>query len=280
MMLGILAIPALIYTLLVLGIPESPRWLVDHKGDKEGALNVFKQILPEEKAQEELADITTAKESEDATETIFQPKYRKILWLAFFIAFFNQFSGINAFLYYAPRIFELAGLEKSASFFSSIGIGLVNLIFTLIGIASIDKFGRKTLMYFGSFGYIISLGLVTAAFYFGWKGFAVPIFFFLFIAAHAVSQGAVIWVFISEIFPNHLRAAGQSFGSSVHWVLAALIPSFIPFLFKSIGPATVFLIFVLAMVGQLIWVHFFMPETKGVSLEKLSKLLTNNKENL
>ncbi len=191
------------------------------------------------------------------------------------MAFFNQFSGINAFLYYAPRIFELAGLEKSASFLSSIGIGIINLIFTLIGISLIDKYGRRTLMYIGSFGYIISLGLVSLFFIMDWNGKYIPFFFFFFIASHAIGQGAVIWVFISEIFPNKLRADGQAFGSSVHWVLAALIPSFIPFLFKTIGEEVVFGVFTVMMVFQLIWVHFFMPETKGQSLEDLSDAINH-----
>ena len=177
-----------------------------------------------------------------------------------------------------PGIFELAGLEKSASILSSIGIGVINLIFTMIGISLIDKYGRKTLMYLGSVGYIISLGLVTTAFYFEWKGMAVPIFFFLFIASHAVGQGAVIWVFISELFPNKLRAAGTSFSTSVHLILAALIPSFISFLFKEIGTTTVFAIFCIMVVFQLLWVFTKMPETKGRTLEELSKVYqkTNN----
>jgi len=147
-------------------------------------------------------------------------------------------------------------------------------VFTLIGISMIDKFGRKILMYIGSVGYIISLGLVSLAFFLEWKGIFVPLFFFIFIASHAIGQGAVIWVFISEIFPNKLRAAGQSFGSSVHWVLAAFIPSLIPFLFKEIGTATVFLFFTLMMIGQLFWVRFKMPETKGQPLENLAAKLS------
>jgi len=194
--------------------------------------------------------------------------------LAFFIAFFNQLSGINAFLYYAPRIFELAGLDKSASFLSSIGIGVINLIFTLIGISMIDKYGRKTLMYIGSFGYIISLGLVSIAFWFKWSGTVVPFFFFMFIASHAIGQGAVIWVFISEIFPTKLRASGQAFGSSVHWILAAIVPSIVPFLFTSIGPTSVFIFFCLMMILQLLWVIFKMPETKGQKLEDLAANLS------
>jgi MFS family permease len=193
--------------------------------------------------------------------------------LAFLIAFFNQFSGINAFLYYAPRIFEIAGLEKSSALLSSIGIGVTNMIFTLIGLSLIDRFGRKQLMYIGSVGYIISLSLVAMAFTMGLKGMAIPIFLFLFIAAHAIGQGTVIWVFISEIFPNHLRANGQAFGSSVHWVLAAVIPSLVPVLFTSIGAAPVFAFFACMMVLQLVFVWRMMPETKGVSLEDLEKRL-------
>ena len=273
-MLGVQSAPALLYTLLVFGIPESPRWIYEYKKDREKAIAILKQVNTDEGAALEIAAMENEKKHEILDESIFMKKYRKPLMLAFFIALFNQFSGINAFLYYAPRIFELAGLEKSASFFSSIGIGIVNLIFTLIGISLIDKYGRKTLMYLGSFGYIISLGLVTLAFYNEWQGMAVPIFFFLFIASHAIGQGSVIWVFISELFPNKLRASGTSFGTSVHWILAALIPSFIPFLFKEIGATTVFTIFCLMMVFQLLWVFFKMPETKGRTLEELSEDLS------
>ena len=196
------------------------------------------------------------------------------------IAFFNQFSGINAFLYYAPRIFEEAGLGESTALLSSVGIGVTNLVFTLLGVFLIDRVGRKTLMYVGSVGYIISLGLVSAAFFYSWTGLAVPIFLFLFIAAHAIGQGAVIWVFISEIFPNHLRASGQSFGSSVHWILAALIPSLIPYLFQHpmVGAGVVFLIFAVMMVFQLLFVMFLMPETKGKTLEELEVEILRKKE--
>ncbi|SHL37714.1 sugar porter family MFS transporter [Flavobacterium xanthum] len=275
-MLGIQAFPSFLYTLLVFGIPESPRWILEYKKDREKAVAILKQINSDAAVEAEIAAIEKETTHEGKNESIFMVKYRKPLLLAFFIAFFNQLSGINAFLYYAPRIFELAGLEKSASFLSSIGIGIINLIFTMIGISLIDKYGRKTLMYLGSVGYIISLGLVTTAFYFEWKGMAVPLFFFLFIASHAIGQGAVIWVFISELFPNKLRAAGTSFGTSVHWILAALIPSFIPFLFKEIGTTTVFAIFCIMMVFQLLWVFTKMPETKGRTLEELSESLSKN----
>jgi len=271
-MMGVEAFPALIYTIFVLAVPESPRWLIS-KSRTEEAKKVMAIINPGADIEKLMTEIKTENSFVDKEEHIYTKKYRFPLMLAFLIAFFNQFSGINAFLYYAPRIFQEAGLGESTALLSSIGIGVVNLVFTLMGIFLIDRLGRKVLMYIGSVGYIISLGLVSAAFFLGWKGMAVPVFLFFFIASHAIGQGAVIWVFISEIFPNHLRASGQAFGSSTHWVLAAIIPSLIPFLFSTIGAGAVFLIFTLMMVLQLLFVAFIMPETKGVPLEELSKQL-------
>lgn len=268
-MLGIQVVPAAIYTLMVLGIPMSPRWLA-MKGRLKEAETVLKQINPDADIH---ALVASTREEGGKKESLWLKKYRLPVILAFLVAFFNQMSGINAFLYYAPRIFEIAGLEQSAAMLSSVGIGIVNLVFTFIGLSLIDKFGRRQLMYIGSFGYIVSLGLVSLAFFMGWKGMAVPLFFFLFIAAHAIGQGTVIWVFISEIFPGHLRAQGQSLGSSTHWVLAAAIPAAIPFLFDSIGAAWVFVCFTVMMVLQLLFVMFMMLETKGVPLEELSKSL-------
>lgn len=275
-MVGAEALPALFYTVVVFFIPESPRWLLLKEKDRAAAEATLAVIDPQTPVQTQINDILTDHKSVNTDESIFDNKYRFPLILAFLIAFFNQFSGINAFLYYAPRIFEIAGLEKSASLMSSVGIGLVNLIFTMIGMSLIDKVGRKKLIYIGSIGYIISLSLIAMAFYLEWQGFAVPLFLFLFIASHAIGQGAVIWVFISEIFPNHLRASGQAFGSSVHWLLAASIPAMIPYLFNTIGAGTVFMIFALMMVGQLVFVWRMMPETKGVSLEQLEKQLINS----
>lgn len=276
-MIGVEAFPAFAYMLMVLTVPESPRWLLVKKHDKEAAAKTLRLIDPGMDVETEMKTLLADHEVVDKSETIFSDKYRFPLMLAFLVAFFNQFSGINAFLYYAPRIFEIAGLEKSAALLSSVGIGVTNLIFTLLGLSLIDKFGRKQLMYIGSVGYIISLSLVAIAFAMGIKGMAVPIFLFLFIAAHAVGQGAVIWVFISEIFPTHLRASGQAFGSSVHWVLAAAIPSVVPLLFTKIGAAPVFAFFAFMMVLQLIWAWRMMPETKGVSLEDLEKQLAIKK---
>lgn len=271
-MMGVEAIPAILYTLLVLGIPKSPRWLF-LQGNENEAKDIIRSSYNAEDAKMLIAEISSNQDAVSIKESIFDKKYRFILLLSFLIAFFNQFSGINAFLYYAPRIFEEGGLGKSTALLSSIGIGLVNLIFTLVGINLIDRLGRKILMYIGSVGYIISLSLIVASFILQWEGIALPIFLFVFIASHAIGQGTVIWVFISEIYPNHLRSSGQSFGTSTHWILAAIIPSLIPTLFSSIGAGIVFGIFAFMMILQLFFVYFWMPETKGVSLESLNKKL-------
>ena len=276
-MIGVEAFPALIYTLLIFTVPKSPRWLIS-KNRNEEAKKVLDLINPDGDAEKLMLEIKKESESHASGENIFMKKYRFPLILAFLIAMFNQFSGINAFLYYAPRIFEEAGLGESTALLSSIGIGVTNLMFTLLGVFLIDRLGRKVLMYIGSIGYIISLSLVSMAFFLDWGGLAVPIFLFMFIASHAIGQGAIIWVFISEIFPNHLRASGQSFGTSTHWVLAAIIPSLVPLLFSTIGAGVVFMIFAIMMVFQLLFVIFMMPETKGISLEVLSKKLTRDEK--
>lgn len=276
-MVGVEAFPAIIYTLFVLTVPKSPRWLLTQNRTEEAG-KVLASINPGLSVEELKADMEKEQNGNTSSETIFIKKYRFPLMLAFLVAFFNQLSGINAFLYYAPRIFEEAGLGASTALLSSIGIGVTNLLFTLLGIFLIDRLGRKQLMYFGSVGYIISLSLVAAAFFLGWTGMVVPMFLFLFIASHAIGQGAVIWVFISEIFPNHIRSSGQAFGSSTHWVLAAIIPSLVPILFTQIGPGPVFAFFAFMMVLQLLFVIFMMPETKGISLEQLSKKLSGNKD--
>ena len=274
-MIGIEAIPAILYTLLVFTIPKSPRWLYLNN-QKDKAEKIIRDVYSKNDADELIIEITRDSELSVESESIFQKKYSFILTLAFLVAAFNQFSGINAFLYYAPRIFEEGGLGQNAALLNSVGIGLTNVIFTFIGINLIDKLGRKVLMYIGSIGYIISLTLISLSFILEWNGIALPIFLFLFIASHAIGQGAIIWVYISEIFPNHIRSYGQSFGISTHWVLAAIIPSLVPFLFGWIGPGIVFAFFAFMMVFQLLFTHFIMPETKGVSLEELSKKLIKN----
>ena len=276
-MLGVEGIPAIIYTLLVMRIPNSPRWLVIRKKDEEAALRTMAFLSSKEHAIEKLQEIKSAMKQSVSKERLFTAVYKKPLMLAFLLAFFNQLSGINFVLYYAPEILERAGLATKESLFSSISIGIVNLIFTLVGIRLIDHLGRKQLMKIGSLGYIISLALVAWCFYSNADSTLLLIFILVFIASHAIGQGAVIWVFISEIFPNRVRAYGQSWGTGTHWVFAALITLLTPIfldaekgIFKD-NPWPIFLFFSFMMVLQLLWVLFMMPETKGVSLEELEK---------
>lgn len=276
-MIGIEALPAIIYTVMMFAIPESPRWLITEKNNIEAAKQVFRSLYDNEgDIAEQVNLIVNSQKSTDDAESIFSKKYGIPLSLVFFIAFFNQFSGINAILYYANRIFAEAGLAEQAGALGSIGLGITNFVFTLLGMFLIDRLGRKQLLYIGSVGYIVSLSIVSLCFYNDWSGMIVPISLFAFIASHAIGQGAVIWVFISEIFPNHLRSSGQAFGSSVHWVLAAIIPSLVPILFNSIGAVTVFAIFAFMMLLQLVWIKMYVPETKGKSLEAVSESLTNS----
>ena len=216
--------------------------------------------------------ILAASSASSSTGNFWTRRLRVPILLAFLIAFFNQLSGINAILYFAPRIFEMTGLGAKAALLQSVGIGVTNLIFTFVGLWLIDRLGRRTLLFIGSFGYILSLGLTAWAF-FTLHFSIVPACIFAFIAAHAVGQGAVIWVFISEIFPNRYRAEGQTLGSSTHWVFAALLTSFFPKMVSVFPPGCIFLFFCGMMVLQLLWVQFMVPETKGVPLEQMQKRL-------
>jgi MFS family permease len=276
-MLGVAAFPSLIYALLCFGLPESPRWLLVRKGNREEGLKVLRLIEPEapQSEIEAEADGIVAASSEKVTASRFWTwRLRIPILLAILIAFFNQLSGINAILYYAPRIFEMAGLTEKAAVLQSVGIGVTNFLFTFVGLYLIDRLGRRTLLYIGSFGYIISLSLVAWAFFTAHYSF-VPVCIFAFIAAHAVGQGAVIWVFIAEIFPNRHRAEGQALGCGTHWVFCALLASFFPKMadvFKG-QPGYIFAFFAGMMVLQLIWVATMVPETKGVPLEQMQKQL-------
>jgi sugar porter (SP) family MFS transporter len=280
-MLGVLAIPSLIYTILVVGVAESPRWLLTVNNNPEKAKQTLRQIGVAD-VDAEIASILASSQQELQTThsaSIFKPQHSKIIWLAFMIAFFNQLSGINFILYYAPEILEKAGLAAKESLFNSIAIGSTNLVFTFVGLYLIDRLGRKTLLIIGSIGYIVSLSLVSYAFYAHSGPVFLMTFLLLFIASHAIGQGAVIWVFISEIFPTKIRSAGQSFGASIHWVFAAIITLITPyFLDKDTGifkenPWPIFGFFAGMMVLQLIWVLTRVPETKGISLEELEKKL-------
>jgi len=274
-MLGVAAFPSLLYAVFCFGLPESPRWLLSRKGNREAALQVLQRAQPKLSKAEIAAEadvITTASSEEGPAGHFWTRRLRKPILLAILIAFFNQMSGINAILYFAPRIFELTGLGAKAALLQSIGIGVTNLVFTFVGLWLIDRLGRRTLLYIGSFGYIASLGLVAWAFF--TEHFSiVPVCIFGFIAAHAVGQGAVIWVFISEIFPNRHRAEGQTLGSFTHWIFAALLTTFFPKMVAAFPPGYVFSFFTGMMVLQLLWVNTMVPETKGVPLEQIQKQL-------
>ena len=254
-MLGVMTIPSLVYTIGVFFIPESPRWLAA-------------------KVQQSIGTSANAAD-------LLQPKYKRIMWLAFMIAFFNQWSGINFILYYAPRILAAAGLAEQESLLNSVALGGTNLVFTFVGLYLIDRLGRKTLLLIGSFGYILSLAMVAYSFYAAASSTFLLIFLLVFIAAHAVGQGAVIWVFISEIFPTKVRGLGQAFGASIHWVFAAVITLIAPIFIDDVNgifkenPWPIFAFFAIMMIWQLIWVLHKVPETKGVSLEELEKKLVD-----
>jgi MFS transporter, SP family, arabinose:H+ symporter len=275
-MLGIAAVPSIIYAVMCLALPESPRWLIGRKGDREAGLKVLKLIEPDfsparlEAHADEIAE--AARSSKAAASRFWTWRLRIPIFLVLMVAFFNQLSGINAVLYFAPRIFEMTGLGKEAALLQSVGIGITNLIFTFVGLWLIDRLGRRTLLFIGSLGYIASLGLTAWAFF--TQHYAiVPACIFSFIAAHAIGQGTVIWVLISEVFPNRHRAEGQALGSFTHWFFAALLTTFFPKMVMSFAPGYVFLFFCIMMMLQLAWVWILVPETKGISLEEMQHKL-------
>jgi len=277
-MLGVEAFPALVYAVVCKFIPESPRWLIIQRGNKEEATRILQEADKNASRKEidlmvDEIDENYQKQSKGATRPFWVKKLKKPILLAIFIAFFNQLSGINAVIYFAPRIFELTGLGDQTALLKSAGIGVTNLIFTFIGLWMIDRMGRRALLYIGSIGYVVSLGLVSWAFHSEYYSI-VPACIFAFVAAHAIGQGAVIWVFIAEVFPNEFRARGQSLGCSVHWIFAALLTTFFPKMVKVFDPSVVFAFFAVMMVIQLVWVWLVVPETKGVSLESLEEDLS------
>lgn len=280
-MFGVEALPALVFVLLLFLVPESPRWLM--KVGREQEADRLITVLASDPDEARLAreEITEALKTDSAElrSSFFTSRHRKIILLAFAIAAFNQLSGINAVLYYAPSIFESAGMGESASFLNSAGVGLINLIATMLALAVIDRLGRRKLMLVGSLGYLVTLGILAVTFlsqgeeFSGGASVLVVVMVMLFVAAHAFGQGAVIWVFISEIFPTSIRARGQAFGSLTHWGFAAAVSWIFPLLAEAVGGGMAFAFFFVCMVGQLVWVLLLMPETKGVPLEEMKGVL-------
>lgn len=263
-MLGVVAIPSLIFSTLMFFTPETPRWLVLFKKDDEAAKKVL--ALTGEASDHLIDEIKRSVSS--VKESLFNRKFYKPLLIAFLIAFFNQLSGINAIIYFAPKVFEMAGIARNGALLSTVGIGVINLLFTLAGWYLIDRFGRRTLMFIGSFGYIFSLTMIAVSFN-GSDHSPIIYYVFMFIASHAVGQGAVIWVFLSELFPNSVRASGTSFGCLTHWVFAALVAQVFPYFATNVPGAYIFGFFAFMMVLQLIYVWKMMPETKGIALEDM-----------
>jgi sugar porter (SP) family MFS transporter len=267
-MLGVVSLPSLLFSILILLTPETPQFLLLKRNDLAGARKVLE--LADPNPEETIERIQSNASKNTTIESLFSGKFVWPLTLAFLFAFFNQMSGINAIIYYAPRIYELTGLGKESALLSTAGIGIANLLFTLLGWYLIDRVGRRILMFIGSIGYIITLSLIAYAFYTESYTY-VPIYIFAFIASHAIGQGSVIWVFISEIFPNSVRASGMAWGSLTHWVFAALVANFFPLFTESYGGTLIFGFFAVMMVAQLAYVAFMMPETKGENLEDIEK---------
>ena len=276
LMLGIQAVPSLLFLILLRLVPETPRWLVLKKNKIDEARKVLKIINPDdyETVLETIIKNNKEEHTSGSADSLFSSKYKLPVFLAVCFAVFNQVSGINAIIYYAPRIFEMTGLGRQSSLLSTAGIGIVNFTFTLIAINFIDRIGRRTLMLIGSVGLIATLGMVSRTFYMqDFNGFGIIIYLMVYIAFFAFSQGAVIWVFISEIFPNHIRAKGQTLGSFTHWLMAAIIAFTFPILAEKLGGGNTFLFFSIMMVLQLLFVWKIMPETKGKSLEQIERTL-------
>ncbi len=276
-MLAIEALPAFAYTVLCFLVPESPRWLLVSRGNREASAKVLRSLQPSVKESQITAQIDAILATSPApaeTPRFWTWKMRVPITLAILVAFFNQLSGINAVLYFAPRIFEMTGLGEKAALLQSAGIGVSNLVFTFVGLWLIDRLGRRTLLYVGSFGYLLTLGLTSWAF-FTENLVIVPACIFAFIAAHAIGQGTVIWVLISEVFSNRHRAGGQALGSFTHWFFAALLTSVFPSMVAAVQPAYVFLFFFGMMLLHLVWVMLMVPETNGVPLEELQRRLVS-----
>ena len=285
-MLGVMVVPSVLFLVFLIAVPETPRWLMA-KGHEEKAIAISRRLcntVEESDEQiQEIRDQLAAAGSQATLSQFFTRRYFKVIALAFFIAMFNQLSGINAILYYAPEVMKQAGADDNAALLMSVGVGLMNLVATMAALTVIDRIGRRSLMIVGSIGYLVSMGFLTAVMFMFQGHFnstsstLVLIGLLVFIAAHAFGQGSVIWVFISEIFPTRVRGLGQSLGSLTHWVFAAITTYAFPPIIGAWGGGWAFSIFLVCMFGQLVWVLTKMPETKGIPLEEMEEKLGLNK---
>lgn len=285
-MLGVMVVPSVLFLVFLMTVPETPRWLMA-KGHEEKAIAISRRLCNTvEESNEQIQEIRDQLASAGSQATLsqfFTRRYFKVIALAFFIAMFNQLSGINAILYYAPEVMKQAGADDNAALLMSVGVGLMNLIATMAALTVIDRIGRRSLMIVGSIGYLVSMGFLTAVMFMFQGHFnstsstLVLVGLLVFIAAHAFGQGSVIWVFISEIFPTRVRGLGQSLGSLTHWVFAAITTYAFPPIIGAWGGGWAFSIFLVCMFGQLVWVLTKMPETKGIPLEEMEDKLGLNK---
>lgn len=285
-MLGVMVVPSVLFLVFLMTVPETPRWLMA-KGHEEKAIAISRRLcntVEESDEQiQEIRDQLAAAGSQATLSQFFTRRYFKVIALAFFIAMFNQLSGINAILYYAPEVMKQAGADDNAALLMSVAVGLMNLIATMAALTVIDRIGRRSLMIVGSIGYLVSMGFLTAVMFMFQGHFnstsstLVLVGLLVFIAAHAFGQGSVIWVFISEIFPTRVRGLGQSLGSLTHWVFAAITTYAFPPIIGAWGGGWAFSIFLVCMFGQLVWVLTKMPETKGIPLEEMEDKLGLNK---
>lgn len=274
-MFGVMAIPSALFFVLLFLVPESPRWLV--KKSLIGKARSVLQKVGAENLEAELADIINSlkEESGQVVTRLFQNKYRFAIMCAVLLAIFNQLSGINVIMYYAPMIFEKAGASTNAALMQAVAVGLTNMAFTIVAMFFIDRFGRKTLLLVGAVGMCFSLAGAGFHYYFQnlLSGIGIVIFIVSFIAFFAFSQGAVIWVFLAEIFPNKVRAKGQALGSFAHWIMNAMIGLLFPVVLSKFGGGNVFMFFAVMMIPFFFFVWKIMPETKGKSLEELEKVI-------
>ena len=285
-MLGVMVVPSVLFLVFLMTVPETPRWLMA-RGHEEKAIAISRRLcntVEESDEQiQEIRDQLAAAGSQATLSQFFTRRYFKVIALAFFIAMFNQLSGINAILYYAPEVMKQAGADDNAALLMSVGVGLMNLIATMAALTVIDRIGRRSLMIVGSIGYLVSMGFLTAVMFMFQGHFnstsstLVLVGLLVFIAAHAFGQGSVIWVFISEIFPTRVRGLGQSLGSLTHWVFAAITTYAFPPIIGAWGGGWAFSVFLVCMFGQLVWVLTKMPETKGIPLEEMEDKLGLNK---
>ena len=285
-MLGVMVVPSVLFLVFLMTVPETPRWLMA-KGHEEKAIAISRRLCNTvEESDEQIQEIRDQLASAGSQATLsqfFTRRYFKVIALAFFIAMFNQLSGINAILYYAPEVMKQAGADDNAALLMSVAVGLMNLIATMAALTVIDRIGRRSLMIVGSIGYLVSMGFLTAVMFMFQGHFnstsstLVLVGLLVFIAAHAFGQGSVIWVFISEIFPTRVRGLGQSLGSLTHWVFAAITTYAFPPIIGAWGGGWAFSIFLVCMFGQLVWVLTKMPETKGIPLEEMEDKLGLNK---